>query len=325
MDAVRGASPEDEPVTLAEPPRPIKRFRTIASRIRIGLLFLAGTTWACHGPAGSSLDDTSSGTTGSGGTSGPGETPCGDEQTLCNGECVDLDSSMGHCGGCGEVCTGDRCLAGICGERCDKAGEPCGDGGKCTLLGAMTFDERRCRPILGTQGPGDVCQQLVQKGLGVDDCGQGSLCWTGGDFPDGYCMAFCDERGALCAPGGVCSLAFTQFGFADELLCATMCDPVLADCSLESERCVPSIDGVVCRAAGPSAAAYGEPCSWPTECDVGLACAPAQEGCSSEYGCCTAACYVEGSECPEADQGQSCASLDSPLPGQDNYGICRFP
>ena len=38
--------------------------------------------------------------------------PC--EQTDCEGECVDLDSSSDHCGSCGYSCLGGACVAGEC-------------------------------------------------------------------------------------------------------------------------------------------------------------------------------------------------------------------
>jgi DNA-binding beta-propeller fold protein YncE len=63
---------------------------------------------------------------GNGGDDGGGDDRC--EFTLCDGECVDLDSERAHCGRCGRSCPGNFvCTAGFCvvavGRRGDGDGE----------------------------------------------------------------------------------------------------------------------------------------------------------------------------------------------------------
>ncbi|OIP41298.1 MAG: hypothetical protein AUK47_06620 [Deltaproteobacteria bacterium CG2_30_63_29] len=61
--------------------------------------------------------------------------------TCCGGECVDVESSTGHCGACGAVCgVDDTCSAGrcVCGGTASKRGE-----------GSACFEEQRCCPDSG--------------------------------------------------------------------------------------------------------------------------------------------------------------------------------
>jgi hypothetical protein len=60
------------------------------------------------------------------GTCGSGAacpTPCTGTTACCNGACVDTNTDLANCGGCGQTCTGGTCTAGVCG--CDAGFKNC--------------------------------------------------------------------------------------------------------------------------------------------------------------------------------------------------------
>src|SRR5688500_8517933 len=79
--------------------------------------------------AGCSDDDTAGSTGGTSGTAGGGTGSGGSPgcvdpaETLCEGECVALDSDAQNCGQCGRACLGAPCFAGAEGTdymACDR-------------------------------------------------------------------------------------------------------------------------------------------------------------------------------------------------------------
>lgn len=81
--------------------------------------------------------------------------PCAGGTRCCTGECVDIQTNVGHCGACGRVCAGsEQCCSGLCvntstsRDHCGGCGRPCDSavsdgctGGSCTCLGGPV-----CRP-----------------------------------------------------------------------------------------------------------------------------------------------------------------------------------
>lgn len=48
--------------------------------------------------------------------------PCPRPLQECSGQCVDVQSNVDHCGGCGQVCTaGEACVGGVCGTAPNAA------------------------------------------------------------------------------------------------------------------------------------------------------------------------------------------------------------
>jgi sugar lactone lactonase YvrE len=94
------------------------------------------------------------------GKGGDGDGGGGCNQTLCEGQCVNLDSDENNCGACGEVCPGDTiCVGGLCafengsqGDGDTQFDEPAGMGVSAEgfLLVADTKNTRVQRLTSGT-------------------------------------------------------------------------------------------------------------------------------------------------------------------------------
>lgn len=79
---------------------------------------------------------------------------CPINQSLCGEDCVDFQSDINHCGGCGKQCPkGTRCIDGRCKLSCPKATPtPCSDGcydlktdaKHCGQCGHQCPDGKRC-------------------------------------------------------------------------------------------------------------------------------------------------------------------------------------
>src|SRR5690606_29716487 len=80
------------------------------------------------------------------------EDPCSPGLVECDGECVDVQSSSAHCGGCGKACTeGHHCEEGVC--VCDAEGETDCDG----VCIDLASDVENCGECGNACGEGYAC------------------------------------------------------------------------------------------------------------------------------------------------------------------------
>ncbi|WP_437590703.1 MXAN_6577-like cysteine-rich protein [Sorangium sp. So ce1000] len=152
--------------------------------------------------AGACVGDGGSGGGGGGGngagdedaasTGGVGGELCAPGRAACNGGCVDLDTDVRHCGGCGRECTaGMLCEGGAC--RCAAGLTEC-DGG-CVDLES---DPLHCGSCEARCAFHETCAE------GTCLCGDG-LAVCGGRCVDlATDPAHCGACGAACAPGLFC-------------------------------------------------------------------------------------------------------------------------
>jgi hypothetical protein len=150
---------------------------------------------------------------------GDGDNPCDNGESFCGGKCVDTDTSILHCGGCGNSCESDQlCYAGSCASDCSEV--PCEGMTWCDPDSSVCLpgcvDDYQCGPTemcdVGThecvcgfeyQLCGEEC--IFQGEPCADNCGNGSIdsgeaC--DGNALDGYtCVDFGYNGGTLeCYP-----------------------------------------------------------------------------------------------------------------------------
>jgi hypothetical protein len=181
------------------------------------------------GSGGSPSDNSGTGTTSDGGdNSGGGATTgsgCDAGQSLCDGQCVDLQTDLNNCGRCGFWCgSGLVCTAGVCvdpgcgndpqtgaaltlctgvciniatdSSHCGSCDNACTSGAQC-VNGACT-----CAPDGSPcTYPSDCC---------ADTCAPGGVCGcipTGSACPETNNTGDCCEQGAAYCVNGYCSYA----------------------------------------------------------------------------------------------------------------------
>jgi len=144
----------------------------------------------------------------------PAATPC-PGGILCDGRCVDPQTDVANCGGCGRACTSSSvCAAGVCGS--DAGPAACAEGQ--TRCGAycatVAIDPLHCGRCGNRCAPGQICAagQCAAAGPGL---GLGTPAATGCTPPSVRCGAYCVATstdplncggcGTRCAPGQLCA------------------------------------------------------------------------------------------------------------------------
>jgi hypothetical protein len=285
-------------------------------------------------------------TTSGGGSTASGGGVCGASETLCQGECVNLQSNPTFCGGCLSACAdGELCAAGVCVAGCPAA-LPSECGGGCVDL---SNDGANCGAC-GTSCSGDT--PLCSGGTCVASCDpDGSApSQCGSSCADVASDALhCGSCDSACPPGFVCTNGS----------CATQCDTGLTECC---GKCVdtaadPTHCGgcAACDPGTPPACGAASPlCSNGTcknSCDPGLSecaggcvdvfadtsnCGGCNTVCPSGQVCSSGACSSGGCAPGQTQCGSACVNLDtSPLHcgecdsacgGTDpvcNLGVCQ--
>jgi sugar lactone lactonase YvrE len=123
---------------------------------------------------------------------GDGGATCTAGQARCASACVDTNTDVKHCGGCGKACgvSGERCVAGHCVCGSGASAKTCGVGLDCVAGACRCVSGGRCS---GCCADSDTCVALASQA--VDRCGsQGAACKS------------CDDKIACttdrCATGG---------------------------------------------------------------------------------------------------------------------------
>lgn len=103
---------------------------------------------------------------------------CSENQTRCNGKCVNTNTDANHCGSCGHQCaSGEECLNGACFSQdiCPAEFEACPDFKRCSIDDSDCF----CGTTTGGQTvcfqDEDFCETPVPC-VTTADCAGGRVC-----------------------------------------------------------------------------------------------------------------------------------------------------
>ncbi len=162
-------------------------------------------------------------------------------QALCAGRCVNLQTDLSHCGGCGVSCAaGQVCNGGMCMTECTAPRMMCGmpamcvdtssDSSNCGACGNACSGGQTCAGgMCGCNAPSMMCGMpatCVNTATDAANCGRcGNVCAGGTVCNMGTCgcpagQAFCGGRcidiqsdamncgacGTICGPGLACSM-----------------------------------------------------------------------------------------------------------------------
>lgn len=219
---------------------------------------------------------------------------------------------------------------------CDTYVQDCPPGQKCTVETLGTWNHK-CVPIADDPAQLDEpCTVEDPPGSGLSNCDVGLHCVDDGSDEPGKCFAYCQgiHGDPTCVDGREC------FVTADSVwdLCYRLCNPLVADCPVETDVCMPhagfvpgDLDPFRCWDADLDAAHPGQldsPCEFATQCDDGLVCllGTASAACDDVGACCQPVCDIDApNTCP--GQGQQCIPwfpMDGAWPGQENVGVCML-
>ena len=220
------------------------------------------------------------------------------------------------------------------GDECDPFHqEECPRGTKCTWYageGESWYSNTKCVPVM--EDPAQVDEPCLAEGNGVsgiDNCDVGMICWDTDAEGIGYCVAFCAgsleaptcEQGASCVVGRSLSI------------CLESCDPLIQNCPLDEDLCIPSDQIFVCVLdASGDEGQVNDPCMLVNACDKGLYCIDPANGVECDQtamGCCQPFCDLEVMN-PDAactGDGQTCVpwfEAGTAPPGHEFLGICAI-
>ena len=214
-----------------------------------------------------------------------GEETCGENQTCCEEQCVDLEQDAAHCGSCGAACGANEvCEEGLCVCDGPKGTKQCTESQAC------------CESL----GCVEVVANISNCGACGVACGDGELC------VDGECSCGTETaEGAVCSEGTVCCQGS----------CVEVDDPLcvcgLGACGVGQfccdESCVnPYTDEENCGACGETCT-LGEVCAeGQCQCSEGLddCDGDASNGCETQIESDFANCGICGHAC---EAGEVCS------------------
>lgn len=220
---------------------------------------------------------------------------------------------------------------------CDLLGQDCPEGEKCAPFAdhfdSPGYDAARCLDVVEEPAQdGEPCMVMGDEWSGRDDCDVGLVCYELDPETDtGVCRALCDPGGAACSDPSTTCVSWFDGGLP---ICSPTCDPLLQDCG-PGMACVGDPD-IVCdagacgisRPPNTGVALQGEPCDWPTDCELGLQCTDGAvvPGCVDAR-CCTEICDAADPASCDAVPGTSCVPVDSAScpPAIYDAGVCITP
>jgi hypothetical protein len=192
-----------------------------------------GSGGSAAGTSGKGGTASTAGSTGSAGSAGSGPV-CSGGQMQCGGACVDIQTSLAHCGGCDRACgTGQACSVGAC--TCSNGATACGTScvdlqtdkahcGTCTT--SCSADQScvagSCRCPTGSTTCGTACVDVQASDAHCGGCNMpcsgGSRCMagmcacpTGQKTCGGSCVdtntsgSHCGDCNVACAMGQTCT------------------------------------------------------------------------------------------------------------------------
>jgi hypothetical protein len=162
---------------------------------------------------------------------------------------------------------------------------------------------------------------------GIDNCDLGLYCWDVDPVTlEGECIGLCtgSSEAPMCTPGTTCSTS----GEGVLNLCFRMCDPLIQDCPMDDDLCIPYTGGFLCVLdASGDEGQVGDPCMFANACDEGLYCIGAENDPACDQGvgnCCQPFCDITVMN-PCTGEGQTCVAWyeeGTAPPGYENVGIC---
>ncbi|MEZ4385606.1 MAG: hypothetical protein R3A79_30085 [Nannocystaceae bacterium] len=221
--------------------------------------------------------------------------------------------------------TTDTTDTGVFPEWCNYWDMLCPEGTKCAFDGDVSSVQ--CVAVdRRPKGEGEACTREGGQFDGVDDCGDGLLCW-GGAGNEGTCVPFCAEGSPYCSDAYEC--AWCQDCALG--ICMPLCNPLDAEACPEGTLCVPNNGALSCvnDGGGEMPGAYGDPCEFLNVCDPGLFCADASyvPKCQGA-GCCASFCDLSDPQCPDLPDVTCLAFWEDENeapPGLENLGVCVVP
>ena len=182
---------------------------------------------------------------------------CALGQECCGDTCVDNQTTVAHCGRCGNACmAGGMCTAGVCidpppmcSPACDAA-----QGERCVAPGVCGCGASGARCAAGEVCTAGVCGPACPGGCPTGEmcvgracvCGTtGATCARGTSCRGGRCLRP-DECFPACASGQLCcSGACVPSDASNCGRCGTRCTPLLERCCMPlgvgSLQCTPSL------------------------------------------------------------------------------------
>ncbi len=288
---------------------------------------------------------------------GGGATACDQGLSRCGSDCVDLQSSPQHCGGCDQACdTGKVCATGSCLDSCPSGLEDC--SGACVNL---STDPQNCGTCGTPCGGGENCSagqcsatcfpgqescdgSCVDTQTDAQHCGAcNQPCGSGQECKAGSCVASCSaletQCGAICVDTktnsnhcGKCDNPCPTGQVCGDSSCKIFCPGGQVECGGLCFDLQTDVNN--CGACGKKCAS-GEVCS-SGNCD--LNCSAGQTKCSNSCvdtmtnpnhcGICGKTCGAT-EECTGGNCVIACKTLlKQPLPddwGNDWDGLLRSP
>lgn len=149
-------------------------------------------------------------------------TCCYEDQTCCNGECVDLKTDRAHCGACGKRCGfAETCADSQCVSQCGPGGSPCPGSLETCCRAGKTCCNGRCIDTVGDDNNCGECGKRCRKpGYPRNElCIAGEcVCWADGTVWDESCNGCnnpatwkcCDAGGSACLVTHDCVMLGTR-------------------------------------------------------------------------------------------------------------------
>ncbi len=220
--------------------------------------------------------------------------------------------------------------------ECDVFSQNCPPGQKCMPYaddGGSSWNNTKCVPVMEDPAQlGEPCFAVGNGVSGIDNCDLGLYCWDVDGTLQGTCIAMCmgTYEEPICPPKTRC--IFT--GYEGLNLCIGVCDPLIQDCPMDDDLCIPSDTDFVCVLdASGDEGQVNDPCMFANACDKGLYCivsSNAAECDQASMGCCQPFCDLSVME-PDAQcagVGQACVpwfEAGTAPPGYEFVGICAVP
>ncbi len=265
--------------------------------------------------------------------SGPGDVGCAPPRRMCpDGACVDPNTDLANCGGCGQACapanaTG-TCVSGVCGVMACATGFRDCDG---MASNGCEVDTRTSVTNCGSCGTTCTATNgtpaCVAGACAVRECNPGyrncdDVTANGCEVDTNTSMSHCGACGRACASGQVCSMGVCQIDCAAPVTrCGEACFNLLDDESHCGSCTTACRADQICTAGSCVCPAGQEVCGGTCQA-VGAACTSTGNGGCEQAG--TVMCVGTAARCGASPR--TSGACTSPVGGMCNTsGQCACP